>query len=294
MLAITLYRAGSYFARVLPLKMPEAIAWTIGQASCLLRRGTRRNIEHNLDVIHGGALSKRERRRMSRRVVMNFARAILVFLRLPAYRWEELRERIELGEFENAIASLGERPVFLAVSFHMGPWELGGLCLSRMGFKLHTVALDHSSDHVTNFFNRHRRSIGVINHPMRKSYVMLKESLERGEIVGLLVDRAYGATHKRFEFFGVKHEFPLGHLFLAASVGVPIVTVVMLFDDRNRFRFVVGGVHEPPEERTEDFDKLEELQAKCLGDFERIIREHSDQWFQFEPLPTTVPKSHDT
>lgn len=221
---------------------------------------------------------------MSRRVVMNFSRTIMVLLKLPTYRWEEIRERIDMSELESAIAGLGERPAFLAASLHMGPWELGGLCLSRTGHKMHTVSLDHPSKNVTRFFDQRRRSIGVINHPMRKSYTILKEALENGDCVGLLVDRAYGATHKRFEFFGAQQPFPLGHLFLSASTGVPIITCALVFDRGDRFKFVYGGLHFPPTEGTEDLDKLEELQAECLRDFEKIIREYSDQWFQFERL----------
>jgi len=278
------YRAGSYFARVLPWKFPEAIGWTIGQVSCVFRRKTRKNVEGNLQIIHGGGLSKSELRRMSRRVIMNFARAIVVFLRLPAYRWEELSELVDFDDLRAAAAQLGGRPGFLLASIHMGPWELGGLCLSRFGFKVHTVALDHPTERVTSFFDQKRSSIGVINHPIRKSYSVLKEALESGDCVALLVDRAYGATAKRFDFFGVEHKFPMGHLMLAGSTGVPIFTGALVFAEGNRFKYIHAGVHYPPAEGTEDFDKLEALQNACVRDFEGIIRDHYDQWFQFFPL----------
>jgi KDO2-lipid IV(A) lauroyltransferase len=292
MLAYGLYKAGSFFARVLPLRIQEAITWVIGQASCLVRLGTRRNVEHNLEIIHGGGLTKRELRRMSRRVIMNFSRAIMVLLKLPTYRWEELRDRIDMSGFESAVAELGERPAFLVASLHMGPWELGGLCLSRMGYKLHTPALDHPSENVTRFFDQRRRSIGVINHPLRNSYSILKEALENGDCVGLLVDRAYGATHKRFEFFGVQQPFPLGHLVLSASTGVPIITGALVFDRGDRFKFVYSGLHFPPTDGKEDLDKLEALQAECLRDFEKVIVEYSDQWFQFERLAEPSVDKH--
>jgi KDO2-lipid IV(A) lauroyltransferase len=284
MFAYLTYRAGSYFSRVLPWKLPEAIAWTIGQVSCLTRRRTRQNVEANLRIIHGESLSRREVRRMSRRVIMNFSRAILVFLKIPTYEWEELRSRVDFGGFEALLEDLGPRTSVLLASIHMGPWELGGLCLSRLGFKIHTVALDHPTEQVTRFFDQRRRGIGVISHPMRKSYSRLKEALQGGDSVALLVDRAYGATSKRFEFFGVRHKFPIGYLMLSGSTGAPIVTTALVFDGGDRFRFVLGGVHHPPSKGTEDFDKLEGLQAACLKDFERIIRDHSEQWFQFWPL----------
>jgi len=283
-LAYLTYRVGSYFSRVLPWKLPEAIAWTIGRVSCLTRRKTRRNIEGNLQIVHGGSLSRGALRRMSRRVIMNFSRAILVFLKLPTYRWEELSKRVDFEDLKKAAATLGERPSFLLASIHMGPWELGGLCLSRYGFKIHTVSLEHPTEQVTRFFDQRRRSIGVINHPLRKSYSILKEALQQGDCVALLVDRAYGATSKRFDFFGVSHKFPMGHLMLAASTGVPIITGALVFDGNDRYKYVHGGLHHPPCEGTEDFDKLEELQKKCLQDFEAIIRKYSEQWFQFFPV----------
>jgi KDO2-lipid IV(A) lauroyltransferase len=269
---------------VLPWKLPEAIAWTIGQVSCLTRRKTRRNVEGNLQIIYGGALSRRELRRRSRRVIMNFSRAILVFLKLPTYQWEQLRERVDFDALKGAAAALGDKPSFLLASIHMGPWELGGLCLSRYGFKIHTVALDHPTPQVTEFFDERRRRIGVINHPLRKSYSILKAALQDGDCVALLVDRAYGATSKRYDFFGVSHLFPIGHLLLAASTGVPIITGALVFDGEDRYKYVQGGVHYPPREGTEDFDKLERIQQACLRDFEAIIKEHSEQWFQFWPL----------
>jgi lauroyl/myristoyl acyltransferase len=284
MFAYLLYSAGSYLGKVLPGKLSEVIGWIIGQGSCLIRQGTRRNVERNLDIIYGGSLSKRELRRESHRVIMNFARAIVVFLRLPSYKWDELRRNIDMSEFEAAVESLGENPVFLVASVHMGPWELGGLCLSRLGFKLHTVSLDHPSEQVTRFFNQRRRSIGVINHPLGSSYTALKVALQNGECVALLTDRAYSATFKRFRFFGIQGKFPLGHLYLSASSGVPILTGAMIFDNGYRFKYVHGGIHYPPPSGTTDVDELEELQARCLEDFEKIITEHSDQWFHFEPL----------
>ncbi len=269
---------------MLPWKLAAAITWTIGQLSCLFMQRTRRVVETNLDIIYGGSLSKKELRKMSRRIIMNFSRAIMVFLELPNYKWEELRENVDMSEFDAALAELGTQRSFLLASAHVGPYELGGLCLSSLGFKTHTAALDHPNEKVTKFFDERRRSVGVTSYPMRKSYMALKGALAGGDVVAILVDRAYGATAKRFDFFGVRPLFPLGHLFLSASTGVPIVTGAFVFDGKDRYKWVHGGIHYPPAEGTGDFDKLEVVQRAILGDFERFLRDYSDQWFQFLPL----------
>ena len=284
MIAILVYRAGSYFARVLPWKLPDFISWTIGQLCCLFRRGTRRVVEDNLDIIYGGSLTLKERRRLSRRIIMNFSRAIRIFLELPTYEWDELRKKIDMSEFEAALAELGDQRSFLLASAHVGPYELGGLCLSQMGFKPHTAALHHPSEQVTRFFDERRRSIGVVSYPMRRSYQKLRKALTEGDVVAILVDRAYGATARRFDFFGAKPLFPLGHLFLSAYTGVPILTVAFVFDGREGYKWVHGGIYHPPAEGTRDVEKLEAVQRAILGDFEVFLRDYTDQWFQFLPL----------
>lgn len=283
MIAFLLYKAGSYLSRVLPFKMPEFIAWTIGQFSCLFRRRTRRLVEENLRIVHGDTLSRRELRKKSRRVIMNFARCILVFLKIPTYEWSALKARCDLSGFERAVAALGERPVFIVVSAHVGPWELGGLCLSRLGYKVHTAALDHPSKRVTRFYDEQRRRVGVAGHPLGNAFENLQEALEKKEIVALLTDRAYGKARRPNSLFGVESEFPIGYLLLSVRCNVPVVTGAILLESGDRFRYVHGGVHFPPGEGGE-IEKVDFLQAKCLGDFEKIIEAHSEQWFRFTPL----------
>ena len=284
MIAILVYRAGSYLGRVLPWKVAAAITWTIGQLSCLFMQRTRRVVEANLDIVYGGSLSKKELRKKSRRIIMNFSRTIMVFLELPNLTWEGLRENVDMSEFDAAMAELGGQRSFLLASPHVGPYELGGLCLSGLGFKPHTAALDHPNEKVTRFFDERRRGVGVTSYPMRKSYTALKRALAGGDVVAILVDRAYGATARRFDYFGTRPLFPLGHLYLSASTGVPIVTVAFVFDGKDRYKWVHGGIHYPPSEGTEDLDKLEAMQRAILGDFEMFLRDYSDQWFQFLPL----------
>lgn len=100
------------------------------------------------------------------------------------------------------------------------------------------------------------------------------------------MDRAYGKARKRFTLFGVDQEFPLGHLVLAARCNAPVITGALVFDGRNRFKYVHGGTH-LPDEAADEFEKLERLQERCLRDLEGIIRAYTDQWFHFIPLERT-------
>ncbi len=279
------YHLGAFFARFTPDWFCRGIAWTLGEINWRLRPGTRRTVAENLRVIHP-EWSERERRRAARRVVHNFARSILLFLQLPFFKPDELIARVDMSELRRELSKLGEKRAFIMATAHVGPGELGGFALTRMGFTVHTVALDHPSARVTKFYSDRRAYVGVRAHPLSGSFPALKEAVDRGEVVALMIDRAYGKAKKRFAMFGVPTEVPLGHLVLSARCRAPVLTGILVFDGPERFRYVHGGTHFP-EDHEDEFEKLERLQEECLRDLERLIRDHSEQWFHFVPIVRT-------
>ncbi len=285
MIQVIPYHLGAFFARFTPDRFCRAITWTLAEINWRLRPGTRRILDENLRIIHPG-WSARERRAAARRTVHNFARGILLFLQLPFLDPDELFARCDVSRLREEIEGLGENRPFIIASAHVGPWELGGYCLARMGYRVHTVALDHPTRQVTDFYSARREYLGIHAHALGDSFAKLTQVLEHGESVALLVDRAYGKARKRFAMFGVTSEFPLGHLVLSARCRAPVITGALVFDGRDRFRYVHGRTH-LPDDHPDDVEKLERLQEKCLRDLEDIIREHTDQWFHFLPLERT-------
>jgi lauroyl/myristoyl acyltransferase len=285
MIQVIPYHLGAFFARILPDWLCRAITWTLAEANWWLRPRTRRLLDENLRIIHPDWTDK-ERRRAARRTIHNFARGILLFLRLPFLEPDALFARCDVTALRAEIEALGGRRPFIVASAHVGPWELGGYCLARMGHAIHTVALDHPTRQVTEFYSARREYLGIHAHPLGESFSVLKDAMDRGESVALLVDRAYGKAKKRFTIFGVESEFPLGHLVLSARCNAPVLTGALVFDGPDRFKYVHGGTHilaEPMDE----FERLERLQESCLRDLEGIIRDYTDQWFHFIPLERT-------
>jgi lauroyl/myristoyl acyltransferase len=279
------YHLGAFFARFLPQWACRAITWTLAEANWWLRPSTRRLLDENLRIIHPD-WDAAQRRRCAHAAVHNFARAILLFLQLPFLDADTLFARCDVSELRREIDRLGPGARFVIASAHVGPWELGGYCLHRMGYEVHTVALDHPTRRVTEFYSARRAYLGIHAHPLGGSFPALMDAVERGAVVALLVDRSYGKAKKRFAMFGVEAEFPLGHLVLSARCRAPVITGALVFDGPDRFRYVHGGTHVADDD-ADEFEKLERLQEACLRDLERIIRIHSDQWFHFIPLERT-------
>jgi predicted LPLAT superfamily acyltransferase len=70
-----------------------------------------------------------------------------------------------------------------------------------------------------------------------ETVLRVTECLGRGEIVGLLGDRPFGAakTHA-YGFLGARATFPLGPLLIAAASGAPVVTFFGLYEGGARYR----------------------------------------------------------
>jgi|GEM_PF-2450359 len=286
MIPITFYRLGAYFSKVLPRPVRRVIAWCIGQGYWSLRPDLRRTVSANLKTVHGDALRGKPLRARSRRVVMNFARSIQIFLELPFVPWEQWKSQCDFSELTRAVQEAGNPRSFVLATGHVGPWELGGFCLARLGYGLHTAAFEHPNARVAAFYSERRSILGVHAYPNSGSFPKLRAAIERGECVALLIDRAYGEAKKRFTLFGVESEFPIGHLVLALRCHVPVLTGALVFDGRDRFRYVHGNTHIAPT-ANDELAQLDALQAACLRDLESIIRAHSDQWFHFERIGRT-------
>jgi lauroyl/myristoyl acyltransferase len=260
----------------------RAITWLLAEIFCWVRPGVRRLLQDNLALIHP-EWTAAERRYVARRTIHEFAHSILLFLQLPFFKPDEIFKRCDVEALRAHIDEVGPEHGFIVASAHIGPWELGGYCLTHMGHTVHTVAFDHPSKAVTRFFSDRRDYIGVRAHPLGGSFNELLDAVRKGDCVALLIDRAYGRARKGSRLFGVMKDFSIGHLVLASRTGAPVLTGALVFDGKDRFRYVRGGTHWP-DESMDEFDRLDALQEKCVRDLERIIHAHTEQWFHFFPL----------
>ena len=244
-----------------------------------MRAGSRRNVTRNIRLATG-LDDGPEARRLARGVFSNFGKSIYAFLRLPHMPPQELRRRCDYAGFDTLAADLRLHGGFVIAGPHVGGWEMAGACLSALGLRVHTVALDHPSRGVTEFFDRRRSEAGIACHPIGKSFPVLCEALERGECVALLVDRAYGKTRRSYTMFGREVSLPTGHTALAVRCRVPVVSAVCVFEKSGGLKFVYRGPHHPDFSRGEEA-AFEDLHRLCRVDMEEFIREFPEQWFHF-------------
>ncbi|QJR11767.1 hypothetical protein DSM104443_02850 [Usitatibacter rugosus] len=123
---------------------------------------------------------------------------------------------------------------------HLGSFELMGVVGSDgRGLPVNVVMNVDAGANIQRILAEQRGGLPyrVIALGTPGAMMAVKECLERGEIVGLLVDRVYGDEAKcELPFLGHPAVFSLAPYQLAAITGAPVVTAYALFLGGNRYR----------------------------------------------------------
>jgi len=109
-------------------------------------------------------------------------------------------------------------------------------------------------------------------------------TLRQNEILAIQIDRSNGEaalSAKPVEFFGEQALFQEGPFHLARLSGAPVVPVVTLRRGIRHYEVVLG---EPLWVSREIPGDSERALREAAVFFERTIREHPQQWFQFAPF----------
>lgn len=247
----------------------------------------RRAIGRNLDVIMGPA-GWWERQRRAFRTLHNFA-----FCLTERYERLETRPDFEFA-FENAAAweqALSAETGVIVVTGHIGNWELGAsLPGAEEGHRVHLVREEELDP-------RAQEMIRDLLHEQLGEFVtmhfavgdpsltlVLREAIERGEIVALQADRprSRGKTVEA-EIFGRPFSLPVGPLVLARLTGAPIVPVFVFRQGRRAYRLVFRdpiriAAHADRDEATA------EAAQRLASDIEYAISTDPHQWFCWRGL----------
>lgn len=263
--------------------LPEAAALLLGAGVGWLagslfrvRRGT---VEANLAL----AFPERPRawrRRTAARVFPHVGREAATLMRFAGVRPEELKERIEFDGLDVLRGAMEEGKGVVAVTGHIGNWEIGGASVALRGVPLDVVVQTQSNPLVDERLRRSREALGmrVIYRHHAPREVM--RALRRGRCVALVADQNVRSGGLFVDFFGVPASTARGPALFAIRTGAPFVlgTAIRLPGWRHA-RYRVRFRRLDPE-RTGDMDTdVSRLTRAYMEALEDAIREVPEQYF---------------
>ncbi len=176
----------------------------------------------------------------------------------------------------------------LALTAHFGNWELLTIVGAMLRYPLSIVYRPLDFRPMERFMVMFRTRFGAKMIPKKKALRNILKSLDRKEIVALLMDQNVEWREGVFaSFFGRPACTNKGMALLALKTGAPVIPVFLV---RTHSGFTARFLPEVPLIKTGD--KVKDLEANTLQYnrvIESMVRQYPDQWFWVHRRWNTKP-----
>lgn len=271
------------FMILVPRRIVPPVAFMFAFLPYLLAVAQRRGMRSNLRIVTG-------RKNVERLLFSSFYKYccnwtdVMLMLRLHGSRLQALiGRRSSQKPLDDALAA-GSGAIL--ISPHLGNWELGGLGLADLGYKLNVLTFREPDQKVNDLREKVRseRGIGIIyvdrNDTSPLAIIEAINALRRNEVLCLLGERDGSSNTIMLDFFGRSTPFPSGAGYLALASGAPVIPVfVPLEGDR-----YATLMEEPIYFRAGHGQHSQAIyngMQRLATVFEDYIRRYPDQWYNF-------------
>jgi KDO2-lipid IV(A) lauroyltransferase len=185
--------------------------------------------------------------------------------------------------------ALGAGRGVILVTAHVGNWDISGRALHAAGRPVNLVMAREPNETTQDYARRAREQAGVrvilSDSSVFSAFNMIR-ALRRNEIVAIQLDRGAAAPTapsgvSRVPFFGEEAFFQGGPFHLARLSGSPVVPVFTVRRGLRHYEVVCGRPRHVSRHVPED---AERALAETVAFLESVVREHPEQWFQFQPF----------
>lgn len=264
---VALLRVGLCLVPLLPRRMVVGLSRGLGWVGWRTAKRLRGVVLANLDVAYGADLSPAEKRRIA---LGSFRTAALVVLDLFWFQMDTRRRLRRWLRFDASMAEFFAPGPCVAVTAHLGNWEVLGVGLAAAGYGCTSVVAPLGSPGVDRFLMRMRTGSGQKITFKKGAVRVLMKTLRAGGRVALVVDQnTLPRDGGRFvDFFGLPVPMSKTAVMLAERTGVPLRFLYCVADRHGRYTGYLRRVN------ASGGDRLQGM-ASVL---EETVRLHPGQW----------------
>ncbi|HUP27386.1 MAG TPA: lysophospholipid acyltransferase family protein [Chloroflexia bacterium] len=282
------FRITSYLSGKVPLRFAYWVGTIAGDVVYLTWKRHSANAVSNMRRVMGEHADWRVVKETARDSFRNYAKTLVDFLRFPHLDHEDITRSIDTEHgWENLEKARSKGRGVIAITGHIGNWDLAAALLGSRGLPLNALADTFEPKKMDDLINGTRERNGMkIIRLETGSLKNIFSALKRNEIVMLLFDRPQPNEGVPVKFFGETAWLPEGPAAIALKTRAAII-VGYCARSRGDKRF--HGEFEPPLEYehllTGDKEKdIQIITQEIVSHMEEIIRRYPDQWFMFRQM----------
>jgi KDO2-lipid IV(A) lauroyltransferase len=225
------------------------------------------------------SLSPEEREKIVRGVFRSLGRQLVEFCRMTRYTPENTSEWIRCEGLDHYLAARAHGKGVLALTGHLGAWELSSFYHSMMGYPMGMVIRRLDNRLLDEYVNRVRCLHG--NHILHKDDFGrgLMKAMRSGDTFGILMDTNMTPPQGEFvEFFGHPACTATGLAHIARKTGAAVLPGFMVWEEaEHRYVLHFGPQLKLPHTDDVAADIVATTQI-CTSTIEDWIRRYPDQW----------------
>jgi KDO2-lipid IV(A) lauroyltransferase len=270
-----LYIFGRAFALFFPRKLAYGLAKSLATCQYSLAKKDRAIVIENLSPV---IKDKKQREDCARKVFINFAYYLVDFFRYSKLNADFVKKYVRVSGLNHLEEAIRQKKGAIAVTAHIGNYELAGAVTSLLGYKVNAVALSHKDKRINDFFNKQRKIVGVNVISASVAIKRCFSLLGQGQLVAFLGDRIFSGTGIKVNMFLRQALLPRGPAFFALKTNASIMPAFFVRENKNFYHLIFEKPIDTKEFRTEE-DIIKEYSLVL----EKYIRLYPDQWYLFQP-----------
>lgn len=199
------------------------------------------------------------------------------FLRSPWMTDEELRAMVDPGDFELVLRHCRQGKGVVGCTAHFGNFELYGVYGARNGVPL-TILTRPLKGSANARWVGTRALAGI--QEVHRGMDNLVDAVKAGRTLAILIDQNMLPRRAVFApFFGVPAATTPAPAVVAERAGVPVVLTVLVKVSEGRYRVHAEGPFTFERGSGDRDAEVQAFTAMLNERFEKLVREHPEQWF---------------
>ncbi|MBI4551021.1 MAG: lysophospholipid acyltransferase family protein, partial [Candidatus Latescibacteria bacterium] len=194
----------------LPRRVALDLCGLLGLCAYACATGTRRHTAANLRHAFGAERPFTDLRRMAVRVFWDLGRNAVDVVRLGEMTRQTVEALVQARGLEHLAAAHALGRGVIAISGHLGSFELLGAYLTLIGYPVTVVATPLYDPRLDAILTASRVRLGLRVVPRDRATPAVLRALRRGDVVGLLIDQDTRVQGTFVDFFGQPAYTPVG------------------------------------------------------------------------------------
>jgi len=268
-----LYLVGSLIVHLLPRKVCYSFAKFVATLQFYIAKNDRNIVINNLTGI---VKDKTKVKTYAKGVFVNFAYYLVDFYRYSKLNHDFVKKYVRISGLEYLNHSFAKGKGVVALSAHLGNYELAGAIISLLGYPISAIALVHKDKRINMFFDRQRQRVGMNVIPTGVAIKKCFSTFKKGQIVGLLGDKDFSGSGVKLKIGSRSAIFPRGAAFFSLKTGADIIPTFLIREDKFFYRLIF----EEPIVVTAESDE-EDIIKSYIKVLKNYIKKYPHQWYMF-------------